>query len=119
MHPTTQVESVFNRPRWTESDAREVLAALDRSGKPVSVFAAEHGIDAQRVYLWRRRLGGAERTTFQEVIVHRPEQRLASDAEGGAFEIALTSGIVVRGARSFDPSALARLLEVLAQVRAC
>jgi len=44
MHPTTQVESVFNRPRWTESDAREVLAALDRSGKPVSVFAAEHGL---------------------------------------------------------------------------
>jgi hypothetical protein len=87
-----------------------------RSGKPVSVFAA---VDTQRVYLWPRRLGGAERTTFQEVIVHRPEQRLASDAEGGAFEIALTSGIVVRVARSFDASALARMLEVLAQVRAC
>jgi len=32
------------RPRWTREDAREVIAALDRSGKPVSVFAAEHGI---------------------------------------------------------------------------
>ena len=36
--------------RWTERDAREVLAALDRSGKSVSVFAAEHGLDPQRVY---------------------------------------------------------------------
>ena len=67
--PTPPDRSPFNRPRWTERDARVVLAALDRSGKSVSVFAAEHGVDPQRVYLWRRRLGGAERTTFQELIV--------------------------------------------------
>jgi transposase-like protein len=48
------VASPFDRPRWTQRDAREVLAALRRSGKPVSVFAAEHGLDPQRVYLWRR-----------------------------------------------------------------
>jgi hypothetical protein len=51
--------SPFNRPRWTEQDARVVLDALHRSRKPVRVFAAEHGIDPQRVYLWRRRLGRA------------------------------------------------------------
>jgi transposase-like protein len=67
--PSPSDRSPFDRPRWTERDAREVLAALRRSGKPVSVFAAEHGLDPQRVYLWRRRLGGAERTTFQELIV--------------------------------------------------
>jgi hypothetical protein len=55
-------------PRWTERDAREVLGALGRSGKTVSVFSAEHGIDPQRVYGWRRRLGGAEGTTFQETV---------------------------------------------------
>ncbi|MGA7118805.1 MAG: hypothetical protein WBY94_01845 [Polyangiaceae bacterium] len=111
--------SLFDRPRWTERDAREVLAALRRSGKPVSVFAAEHGLDPQRVYLWRRRLGGAERTTFQELIVRRAGGRAVADASADSFEIVLVSGDVVRVPSSFDGAALARLLEVVAQVRAC
>jgi transposase-like protein len=111
--------SSFNRPRWTEQDARDVLAALRRSGKPVRVFAAEHGLDPQRVYLWRRRLGGAEPTTFQELMV-RPATGLAvADTAGNSFEIVLASGDVVRVPPWFDGAALARLLEVLAQVRAC
>jgi transposase-like protein len=114
--PTPPDRSPFNRPRWTERDAREVLAALDRSGKSVSVFAAEHGLDPQRVYLWRRRLGRAERTTFQELVVHSPALRHST---GSAFEIVLASGDVVRVPASFDSVALARLLEVLAQARAC
>ena len=48
----------FDRLRWTEEDARNALKALHESGKSVSVFAAEHGIDPQRLYSWRRRLGG-------------------------------------------------------------
>lgn len=117
--PPPPHRSPFNRPRWTEGDAREVIAALDRSGKPVSLFAAEHGLDPQRVYLWRRRLGGAERTTFQELIVRPPAWRSAADTAGPAFEIVLASGEVIRVPPSFDSAALARLLEVLAQARAC
>ena len=117
--PTPPNSSPFNRPRWTERDAREAIAALDRSGQPVSLFAAEHGLDPQRVYFWRRRLGGAERTTFQELIVRPPGRRSADDTEGTAFEIVLASGDVVRVPPSFDSAALARLLEVLAQARAC
>jgi len=45
--------SPFDRPRWTEQDARVVLAALEQSRKPVRVFAEEHGLDPQRLYLWR------------------------------------------------------------------
>jgi transposase-like protein len=116
--PMLPGRSPFNRPRWTEEDAREVLAALGRSGKSISVFAAEHRLDPQRVYLWRRRLGEAERATFQELIV-RPARRSAADTEGTPFELVLASGEVVRVPPSFDSAALARLLEVLAQVRAC
>ncbi len=105
-HPS----SPFDRPRWTEQDARVALAALERSGKSVSVFAAEHGLDPQRLYMWRRRLAGGERTTFQEVIV-------GPSLAASAFEVVLTSGVVVRVPSSFDGDALARLLEVLA--RAC
>ena len=109
--------SPFDRLRWTEQDARNALAALHRSGKTVSVFAAEHGLDPQRLYSWRRRLGGAERTTFQELVV-RPAARI-SFADGDApFEVALPSGVVVRVAASFNSAALERLLEVL-RVGAC
>jgi transposase-like protein len=79
--------SPLNRLRWTEQDAREVLAALGRSGKPVSVFAAEHGLEPQRGYFWRRRLGRAERTTFQELIVRSAGRPAVSDAAGSSFEI--------------------------------
>ena len=117
--PSSPDRSPFNRPRWTERDAHDVLTALRRSGKPVSVFAAEHGLDPQRVYLWRRRLGGAERTTFQELIVGPTTPRTAANVDGTGFEIVLASGDVVRVPPSFDGAALTRLLEVLTQVRAC
>jgi hypothetical protein len=63
--PTEVSRSSFGRLRWTEQDARNALAALQRSGKAVSVFAAGHGLDPQRLYSRRRRLGEAEPTTFR------------------------------------------------------
>jgi transposase-like protein len=121
--PTTAVRSPrspFDRPRWTLEDGREVIAALNRSGKSVSVFSAEHGLDPQRVYLWRRRLVAAvEPAAFREVVVQPAARRPSVDVQGAPFEIALTSGQVVRVPASFDAAALARLLDVLAQAGAC
>ena len=48
------IRSPFDRPRWTEQDARAALfalasslpfAALERSGKSVRQFADEHRLD--------------------------------------------------------------------------
>jgi transposase-like protein len=102
----------FDRRRWTEQDARAALAALQRSGKPVGVFAAEHGLDPQRLYSWRRRLGEAERTTFRELIV-RPSPRSSVTDSDAPFEVVLPSGVVLRVPASFEAAALERLLEVL------
>lgn len=110
--PKSRAVSVFHRRRWRESDAREVIDALTRSGKPVRVFAAEHGLDRQRVSLWRRRLGAsAARTVFQEVVV-----------QGSAcapFEVSLASGVSIRVPSGFDGETLARLLDVLIRTGAC
>jgi transposase-like protein len=118
--PTPRSQSPFNRPRWTAADAREVLAALERSAQPVSKFAAGHGLDPQRLYVWRRRLRAssakAEPTTFQELTVGG--SRLGR-AVGPEFEIVLASGTVVRVPAPFDEEALALLLQVLARVGAC
>jgi hypothetical protein len=111
--PSSPVE----RLRWTEQDARSALAALRRSGKPVSVFAAERGLDPQRLYSWRRRLGKAEPTTFEELTV-RSSPRISVVDGDGPFEVAFPSGVVVRVSASFNPAALERLLEVL-QARGC
>jgi transposase-like protein len=116
--PTQRQGLPFHRLRWTEEDARNALKALEESGKPVSVFAAEHGIDPQRLYSWRRRLGGAERTTFQELIVG-PTARVSVTGRDAPFELVLASGVVIRVPPFFDAAALQRLLEVVRPADAC
>jgi transposase-like protein len=111
--------SPFDRPRWTEQEARAVLSALEHSRQPVSVFATEHGLDPQRLYSWRRRLGKAEPTTFRELIVRPSAVVSPSPTSAAPFEIVLASGVVVRVPASFDAAALERLLEILAQAPAC
>jgi transposase-like protein len=118
--PTAPHRSPFNRPRWTEEDAREVIGELQRSGQSVSVFAAERGLDPQRVYLWRRRFGSVvERAPFREVVVRRAHSQPMDGSASPWFEIALGSGHLIRVPASFDADALRRLLEVLATATAC
>jgi transposase-like protein len=110
--PPKSPSSPFDRRRWTEQDARVALAALQRSGKSVSVFAAEQGLDPQRLYSWRRRLGKADPTTFQELVVRSAPPISITDG-GAAFELVLRSGVVLRVPPSFEAPAVERLLEVL------
>ena len=43
--------------KWSEGEAREVLARLAASGKSVAAFAREIGVSAHRITYWRTRLG--------------------------------------------------------------
>ena len=86
--PKPTESTPFNCPRWTESQAREVSAALAHSGKSVAAFAAEHGLDPQRVYLWRRRFArvgspGGDGTMFRELVV-RPSAAVSVSERNGA-----------------------------------
>jgi hypothetical protein len=116
--PKTPDRSPYDASRWTESQASEVIAALERSGKSVAAFAAEHALDPQRVYLWRRRVAGGNGSTFREIVV-RPSSVVSVGDRNGPFEVVLPCGIAVRVPASFDAVALSRLLEVLVQARAC
>lgn len=44
--------------RWTEEDARRVLAEWEASGQTLAAFARAAGLVPQRVAWWRRRLAG-------------------------------------------------------------
>jgi len=91
------------RRRWTEENAREVLAALAASGLPVSEFAAREGLDPQRLYGWRRRLTATPGPAFVELRT----------GDVARIEVVLRTGHVLRLAESFDPDALRRVLDVL------
>jgi len=99
------------RRRWTVEVARAALSALAASGLSVAAFAAREGLDAQRLYGWRRRLGPPESVSPSFVEV--------TSAAVTPMEVVLRSGHVVRLSPSFDAAALVRLLEVLEQTPAC
>lgn len=97
-----------NRRRWSAEDAREALEAQAQSGLSRARFAAQEGIEAQRLYWWSRRLGGvAHRAEFVELVP------LRAGSVGARFEVVLRSGLVVRVGEDFEPAALARLITTL------
>lgn len=109
--------------RWSAADAYSALAAAEKSGLSLRAFAQSEGVDPQRLYWWRRRLGAgadaqasskravaAEAPMFVEI---GPGEVPVSDAP--AIEVVLRSGRVLRvpGSGSFDAAVLSRLIELL------
>ena len=47
-----------SRERWSEADARRVLAGWRASGLSLWGFARKHGLHGQRLAYWRKRLSG-------------------------------------------------------------
>jgi transposase-like protein len=85
------------RARWTPDDARDVLDALNASGLSIAEFARQEGIDPQRLYLWRRKLGGGvahaapPTARLVELRVRQP-----SPVTPLGIEVSCPSGHVVR-----------------------
>lgn len=53
---TSKKKKATTHDRWSETNARSVLVALQRSGQSVAAFARSRGVTAQRIYWWRQRL---------------------------------------------------------------
>jgi hypothetical protein len=94
------------RRRWTSTDARLVLKAQAASGLSVNAFAMQQGLDAQRLYFWKRRLETeTEGTpTFVEVMPR---------TEAAVVEVVLRSGRILRISAAIDTPTLRRLVEAL------
>lgn len=111
------------RRRWTEEEASQALAALDRSGLPLATFAIQEGLSPQRLSRWRNRLGPTAAPMFEEIPTNEIASAVGGDAGARSapepFEIVLSSGRIVRVPTSFDAAALGRLLAVVDEARAC
>ena len=123
----TSLARISRSDRWTAPTAEAMLAAAERSGLTLCGFARRQGVDARRLYWWRRRLRdavAAPELTFEEV-----PQKVNGTAAGHLarveapvverFEIVLRGGRVVRVGASFDGEALRRLLAIADEEAPC
>ncbi len=101
---------------WSAEEARTALADQRASGLSVIQFAAREGLQAQRLYLWRRRF--ADEGTEESVTRPFIELRLPS-APTRAIEVVLRGGLVVKAPADIEPNALARLVAALERSSAC
>ena len=96
-----KARSIPKSRRWTVAQARGVLEALEQSGLPVTRFATRHGLGAERLYQWRRRLereksAPSRSPRFTEVRLAVPPP--------AAIEVVLPEGVTLRfaGASRLD-----------------
>lgn len=107
---------LVRKPRWTVDEARTLLSAAAASGQPLSAFARQHGLPLPRLYNWRVRLGGkgaAGAVAPRFLPVRIVSAGGAGPAPPSGIEIELGDGRRIRVAETFDPAALARVIEVL------
>jgi hypothetical protein len=94
--------------RWTETEAREALSALDASGLSATEFAYRQGIDAQRLYWWRRRLANSSNEAAPSFV-----ELSASSVGIGHVEVILRSGHIVWFSAALETSVLRRWVAAL------
>jgi len=105
------LSGVFEKGYWREVDARAVVDSWKRSGKPVSSFAREHGVEPHRISRW------ASRIRARDGSVRFHPVRLLEGQRGGeqpaAIEVVLVDGRRVRVLEGFATEDLERVLAVL------
>lgn len=94
--------------RWTAAEARAALGDLHGSGLSVAAFAEAEGLDPQRLYAWRRKLGATPKTAMSKSAFIEVVRR-----QGERIEIVLRSGIVLRVSDTIDGGAVRRLVDAL------
>ncbi len=111
-------------PRWSVAEAKAALADQERSGLSIRAFCEERGWQSERLYRWKRRLGGGTdgraddaaipALSFVRAEVRMPT-RVASAAASPAvmFELVLRSGHRLCFPADVDPIALARTVQTL------
>jgi transposase len=118
------------RKRWPEALKREIVAATLKPGASVSVVARQYDVNANQVFMWRRRYRDAgEQPALQPpsstpalvpvTITSEPEvapvapPALPAETASDTIEIEVSGDCRVRVGSGFDARALKRVLDLL------
>ena len=108
------ISRTAKRQYWREADGQAMVDAWRRSGKRLSEFARERGVQARRLRRWVARLEPAERhggVSFHPVRL--TDASGASARRDDVLEVVLGDGRAVRVPYGFAPDHLRRVLHVL------
>lgn len=114
-----RLQEVVAKGYWRADDATVVVDALEASGMSLAAFCRTHGIHANRVARWRKRLravsaGPSSGSSPSARTMHFHELAMPAAAPPRwVAEVELMSGYVVRIPTGFDAGELDRLLGVL------
>lgn len=113
--------------RWPEALKREIVAATRAPGASVSVVARQYDVNANQVFMWRRRYRDAiaqpvaagypsTPALVPVTITPPPEPEAAAPSQAGGsdtIEIEVSGDCRVRVGSGFDPRTLKRVLDLL------
>jgi hypothetical protein len=96
--------------KWSEVEARGMLAAWKKSGLSIADFAREREIVPQRIYYWLKRVEelDAQRPQLLPVTVRSEPAR-----RGEPVTLLLRSGHMMKLANGFDEGAFLRVIALL------
>jgi len=69
---TSWLEALAGPQQWRSSDAKRVIASWEESGMTLADFANEHGINAQRIGWWQKRLATTAASTPAAALQFAP-----------------------------------------------
>ena len=112
--------------RWPEALKREIVAATLVPGASVSVVARQYDVNANQVFMWRRRYSHMAHCPVSApagapalvpvTITPTPMVAAAASSEAGTtdtIEIEVSGDVRIRVGSGFDGRALKRILDVL------
>jgi len=98
--------------RWGHAEARAVLKRAEQSGMNDREFAKREGLDPQRIWWWRRRLG-CPRMKAEEVAFVEVRSKDEAPQPPQVLEVRLGNGRSVLVPLSVEPTKLAELLDAI------
>lgn len=117
-----ELAALSGKRRWCEADGRVAVAALAASGRAVTQFAAECGLDPWRLYHWRSRLAEGP-TSPAPVPAFIPVRVAGAEVPADSLprpvpvasmlELEVAGGRRLRVPEGFSPDAVARLVRAL------
>ena len=105
-----------SRRRWSVEFKRRVVSEASAPGVSVASVARRYDLNANQVFNWRRRYGGAGGFLPVAVVGSEPPAPPAVSSAGdaaGEIEISLAGGHRVRLRGAFDADRVVRLLRGL------